>query len=105
MRQHVDTDKIQLGFMPGCKTANAIFILRQLHEKYLAKKENLYTAFVDLEKSFNRVSRDVVWWTLRKLSVEEGLAKIVQSMYRNARSWVRVTETFSDHFLVQVGLH
>ena len=47
--------------MPGCGTTNTIFILRQLQEKYFAKKKNLYVAFVDLEKAFReRVLRDVI---------------------------------------------
>ena len=49
--------------------------------------------------------RDVAWWALRKLDVEESLVRIVLSMYRNTRSRVRVYRTFSDDFLVQVGLH
>ena len=36
---------------------------------------------------------------------KEWLVKIVQSMYSNARSRVRVSGSFSDDFLVQVGLH
>ena len=28
-------------------------------------------AFVDLEKSFDRVPRKIIWWALRKLGVEE----------------------------------
>ena len=66
-----------------------------------SKKEE----FVDLEKAFDRVSRDVLWWALRKLVVEEWLINIVQSMYSNAGSRVRVNGTFSNDFLVQVGLH
>ena len=37
--------------------------------------------------------------------VEEWLVKIVQSMFRNARSHIIVNETFSNDFLVQVGLN
>ena len=40
-------------------------------EKYLAKKKELLMAFVDLEKAFDRVSRKVVWWALKKVGVEE----------------------------------
>ena len=52
-------------------------------------------AFVDLEKAFYRVPRKVIWWTLRKLSVEEWIVRLVQGMYANARSGVRVGEGFS----------
>ena len=56
----MDIDVMQFGFMPKCGTTNAIFIWRQLHEKYLVKK-NLYFAFVDFRKVSDRVLRVVVW--------------------------------------------
>ena len=86
LRERIDIDEMQFGFVPGRGTTDAIFLLRQLQEKYLGKRKNLYLAFVDLEKAFDRVPRRVVWWAMRKLSVDEWLIKIVQSMYTNARS-------------------
>ena len=78
--------------------------MRQLQEKYLARKKNLYFKFVNLEKAFDRVQRDVVLQDLRKAGVEEWLVKTAQSMNRNAQNRVRVNGNFSD-FLVHVGLH
>ena len=49
-------------------------------------------ALVDLEKAFDRVPRKVIWWALRKLGVEEWIVLLVQGMYANARSRVRVGE-------------
>ena len=49
-------------------------------------------AFVDLKKAFDRVPRKVIWWVLRKLGVEEWIVRLVQRMYANARSRVRVGE-------------
>ena len=49
---------------------DAIFIVRQMQEKYLAKKKELLMAFVDLEKAFDRVPREVVWWAFRKVGVD-----------------------------------
>ena len=40
-----------------------------------------------------------------KVGVEEPLIKLVQSMYTNARSRVRMDDTCSDDFSVKVGLH
>ena len=53
-----------------------------MQAKYLAKKRKLFFAFVDLEKAFDRVPRDVVWWTLRKLIADEWLIKAVQACTR-----------------------
>ena len=39
----------------------AVFVVRQLQEKYLAANKRLYMAFVDLEKAFDRVPWKVIW--------------------------------------------
>ena len=49
-------------------------------------------AFVDLEKAFDRVPRKVIWWALRKLGVEEWIVRLVQGMYANAWSRIRVAD-------------
>ena len=60
-------------------------------------------AFVDLEKAFDQVPRKVIWWTLRKLGVEEWIVRLMQGMY--ARSRVCVGEGYSEEFEVKVGVH
>ena len=67
IRQEMGIDKTQLGFLSELGTTNPIFILRQLQEKCLAKKKNLYFALPHLEKASDRVPVDVVWWALRNL--------------------------------------
>ena len=53
IRQLVSIDDSQFGFVPGRGTTDAIFVARQLQEKYLAANKRLYMAFVDLEKAFD----------------------------------------------------
>ena len=105
IRKRVEINDMQFGFMPGRGTTDAIFILRQLQEKHMAANKTLYMAFVDLEKAFDRVPRNVIWWAMRKLGIEEWLVKVVQSMYENVSSRVRVGKGYSDAFEVKVGVH
>ena len=104
IRQRVEIDEMQCGFMSGRGTTDAIFIVRQLQEKHLASNKLLYMAFVDLEKAFDRVSRDVIWWAMRKLGINEWLVRLVQSMYKDVRSRVRVGRGYSEEFGVKVGV-
>ena len=60
LRQTVEVDKMKFGFRPGTGTTHAIFIARQLQERYRGKHRELWWAFVDLEKAFDRVLRKVV---------------------------------------------
>ena len=105
IRQQINIDSMQFGFMPGRSTTDAIFILRQVQEKYLVKKQNIYFAFIDLEKAFDRVPRRVLWWAMRKLGVEEWIIQLVKAMYAEAKSKVRVNGHYSEPFSVQVGVH
>ena len=105
IRQLVSIDNSQFGFVPGRGTTDAIFVVRQLQEKYLAANKRLYMAFIDLEKAFDRVPRKVIWWALRKLGVEEWIVRLVKGLYANARSHVRVGEGYSEEFEVKVGVH
>ena len=71
IRQVVTNEESQFGFVPGRGTTDAIFVIRQLQEKYLTVNKQIYMAFVDLEKAFDRVPQKVIWWAMRKLGVEE----------------------------------
>ena len=47
----------------------------------------------------------VLWWALRKLGVEEWIVWLVQGMYANAWSHVRVGEGYSEELEVKVGVY
>ncbi|MBJ3377342.1 hypothetical protein JGC18_24880, partial [Salmonella enterica subsp. enterica serovar Typhimurium] len=51
IRNQVRVDEMEFGFMPGKGTTDAIFLIKQLQEKYRGKGKKLYYAFVDLEKA------------------------------------------------------
>ena len=85
IRQHFDTDDKQFGFMKGKGTTDAIFIVQQM-QKFRAKGKKLYFGFMDLEKAFDRIPREVIRWAMYKLGVEEWLISAVMSMYTGAKT-------------------
>ena len=48
IRQRVEIDEMQCGFMSGLGTTDEIFIVSQLQEKHLTANKPLYMAFIDL---------------------------------------------------------
>ena len=42
---------------------------------------------------------------MRKVGVEEWVIRVVQAMYENAKSKVRLNEKFSEEFNIKVGVH
>ena len=105
IRCQVSINNMQLGFTPGKGTTDAIFIMQQVQEKHQAKRKKLYYAFVDSEKEFDRVPREVVRLTLRKLGVDEWLIGTVMALYTEACTIVRTDAGLSESFEVKVGLH
>ena len=105
IREVVTIDQMQFGFMPGRGTTDAIFLIRQLQEKYHEKRRSLFLGFIDLEKAFDRVPRPVVQWALRSLGVGEWLVRAVMSLFSEAKSVVRWRSDVSDSFDVSVGVH
>ena len=53
IQQQVEIDDMQFGFMKGKGTTDAIFIVRQMQEKFIVKGKKLYFGFVNLEKAFD----------------------------------------------------
>jgi len=70
IHQQIEIDDIQFGFTKGKVTTNAIFLARQMQENFRVKGKKLYFGFVDLEKAFDRVPREVIRWAGSKLGVE-----------------------------------
>ena len=52
-------------------TTGAIIVARQLHVQHLAANKLIYLTFIDVEKAFDLVPRDVIWWAKRRIGIDE----------------------------------
>ena len=53
--------EVQSGFRRGRGCTDQIFVVRQICKMYLGKGKDVYFAFLDLEKAYDRVDRDAMW--------------------------------------------
>ncbi|KAK3518528.1 hypothetical protein QTP70_001495 [Hemibagrus guttatus] len=74
-------------------------------EKYRDGQRELHCVFVDLEKAYDRVPRDELWYCMRKSGVAEKFVRVVQDMYDRSRTVVRCAVGQTEEFNVEVGLH
>lgn len=96
---------MQFGFMPWKGSINAIFTVHQMQEKFLAKKRQLYFTFVDLEKAFDHVPKEVLRWALRMAGIEEWLVQAVMALFAGAKMHIQTACGNSESFDVKVGVH
>ena len=105
IREIVELGNIQFGFRKGMSTTEPILALRILQEKYQERKKDLHMVFVDLEKAYDRVPRDLIWWALRKKNIPEAYITIIQDMYKATKTRVMTRCGLTQYFDIEVGLH
>lgn len=94
----------QAGFRNGYSTADHIFSLKALIDLFLFQKKRLYAAFVDYQKAFDSVQRNLLWVKLLSYNINGNLLNVVRNLYKNAKSCIMINNVKSDYFNCSVGV-
>ena len=94
----------QCGFRAGRGCMDQVFVVRQVCEKYMQKGKEVFWAFMDLEKAYDRVDREALWKVLMMYGVGGSLLRAVKAFYVDSRACVRAGGGVSDWFDVRAGL-
>ncbi|GJY90157.1 retrovirus-related pol polyprotein LINE-1, partial [Tanacetum coccineum] len=105
LRRETSVSENQFGFMPGRSAVDAIHLIRSLMEKYRKRQRDLHIAFLDLEKAYDSVLRELIWKTLVNKGTSRRYIKVIRDMYDGAKTRVRTSIGNTEFFPLDVGLH
>ena len=105
LRTDLTFSEQQYGFMPRKITTDALFALRVLIEKYREGRKELRCVIGELEKAYDKVPREDVWYCMRKSGLADKYVRIVHDMYDDSTPAVRCAVGVTEGFEVKVGLH
>ena len=92
--------------MPKSRTTDYIFTLKTLCNKYVKDKtgSKLFACFVDFKKAYDSIWHDGLFHKLITNQVNGQFLNIIQSMYKNSSSAVKLGNRCTQFFLCSKGL-
>ena len=76
----------QFGFIKGNRTSDCLVILHSLADYFMNKKKTkLYTAFIDFQKAYDKVPRDILLSKLYSVGIRGDVFKVVKNIYQNEK--------------------
>ncbi|KAL5181119.1 LINE-1 retrotransposable element ORF2 protein [Glycine soja] len=102
LRKETQVTENQFGFMPGRSTMEAIYLLRRVMKQYRMNQQDLHLIFIDLEKAYDRVPREILWKALEKKGVRVAYIRAIQDMYDRVSTSVRTQGGESDDFPITI---
>ena len=95
----------RFGFIKGNRTSDNLAVLHSLVDHYCFKhRTKLYVSFIDFEKAYDKINRQVLLSKINKLGVQGNLYNIIESMYQNNQSCIRIGNKKTDFFQVNNGV-
>jgi hypothetical protein len=81
-----------------------IFLIRQLMERCREQKKDMHMVFIDLEKVYDKVPKNIMRWALQKHKVSIKYITLIKDMYDNVVTSVRTSDGDTNDFSINIGL-
>ena len=93
----------QCGFRAARSTIDMVFSVRQLQEKCRGQRKPLYSAFIDLTKAFDLVSRDGPFALLQRIGCSPNLLRMIVSFHLDMCGTVQFDGSCWEPFPIKNG--
>ena len=93
-----------LGFRPGVRTSNNIFILKSLIDKSFNEKNKLYCCFVDISEAFDRTWRKGLLYKLKLYGLNGKMLNTIENVYKETKAAILLGDGISEEFEINMGV-
>ena len=94
----------QNGFRSKRSCTEHIFSLTSIIRNRKSQKLSTFICFIDFEKAFDRVDRQLLFYKLLKIGVKGKLFNVLENIYAHAKAGVCVNGYISDWFDIHNGV-
>ena len=98
------TDNLQFGYKSKHSTSHALFVLRSCVDFFTDHGSNVFSAFLDCSKGFDKIDHSGIFGKLIRRGVPLCFVNLIIYWYRNLTSVVRWNGVFSRYFSVTSGV-
>ena len=100
----LDTDSLQFGYKKAHLTSHAIYSLKECIEYFTNRGSNVFAAFLDCTKGFDKVCHSGIYIKLIKRGVPLCILNLLIYWYSNLTSTVKWNGVYSESFRVYSGV-
>ena len=97
-------EQLQAGFRKERSCCDQIATLRIIVEQTLEWNTGLYMVFVDFEKAFDSIDREVLWKILRHYGVPEKIVRMIKVFYNGFQARVLHEGEMTGSFSMNTGV-
>jgi hypothetical protein len=105
--QHVVDSQLleeQAGFRANRSTIDQVFTLKIVMEKCREFNNPLHMCFIDIQKAYDSVNRELLWKICRHYGLTEKIVKLLKLIHKDTRAKVRINGELSDSFNTETGV-
>ena len=88
----------QFGFQKGKSCEDHVYNISTILRKRLQNNENTFAAFLDLEKAFDRIDRNLLFFKLLKYNIRGKIYNTIKLLYSATFNTIRINNFYTDWF-------
>ena len=94
----------QAGFRANRSIIEQSFSLRITMEKYKQYNIPLHMCFIDIQKAYDSVNRDLLWKICKSYGLTEKSVNLLKMLHNNSKAKARINGQLSDSFYIETGV-